>query len=408
MHEVFHAAWFESNAERGFMAVRVARRVLDLHLVETWRKRLDVRQALQDGPMFKACHTGRDKNSQMADMRVGQIDDALPCSLQVCSVGVDRRDPAKCLLRRRDVVAIGGENDERVSDSPQIGRVLIADLEQALLDLVADKQILDDGEDLLAAQEVEAPPPTLELKKALLLAVDVVEEVGVFLPNRLFRLEALEILRQPGTVEASIAEVGGQMRKPGATKQAAGQAHWVHAGFASPVRQGRAIQHHWPGQPLAVCSQQCHCPAGLAVAIEHRRLSRVALRHVFDETSQRMQHIRQRLTRCRFGKENNEVDRMAFVHSHADFGVVFEAADAGAVAGARIDHDHGRLVEVDAVVPAVFTDLRDAQQCIVGRAFKFACVEQRFIFEVEQRRHARALVFEHVVGALAQRVPEQD
>lgn len=170
--------------------------------------------------MFKACHTGRDKNSQMADMRVGQIDDALPCSLQVCSVGVDRRDPAKCLLRRRDVVAIGGEDDEGAADTPQVCCASLTDLEQALLNLVTDEQILNNGEDLLAAKKVEAPPPTLELQEAVLLAIDIGEEGGVFLPDRFFGLEVFEILREPGAVEASVAN--GQLSSAPTKRRLAG------------------------------------------------------------------------------------------------------------------------------------------------------------------------------------------
>lgn len=140
----------------------------------------------------------------------------------------------------------------------------------------------------------------------------------------------------------------------------------------------------------------------------------MALRHTFNEASQCMQHIGQRLTRYRLRKENDEVNRMALVHGHADFEVVFEAADSRTVAGTWINHDDRRLVEIDTVVPAIIADLRDAQQCVVDRALKLACVDQRLIMEVEQRRHARAFVFvfvfvfEHDVGALAQRVPEKE
>ena len=46
----------------------------------------------------------------------------------------------------------------------------------------------------------------------------------------------------------------------------------------------------------------------------------------------------------------------------ADFEVALEAADAGAMACARINDDDRRLCRVDAVVPALVASLRDAQQ----------------------------------------------
>src|SRR3546814_18627667 len=89
----------------------------------------------------------------------------------------------------------------------QIGPAAHADAQESLLELVADEQVLDDGEDLLTAQEVEAVPPALELEKSLALGVDAGEEMGVLLPDRPFRLEVFEILRHPRAVDAAI-EIG--------------------------------------------------------------------------------------------------------------------------------------------------------------------------------------------------------
>ncbi len=139
-------------------------------------------------------------------------------------------------MRRGDVVAVGGEDHQRITDAPQVGHAPLANAELALLQLVADEQVLDDGHDLLAAQEVKTVPPALEFEDALALAIDLVEEAGVFLPDRLLGFEVLEILGKPGTVEAAIAEVGHEMRQPGAAEEAAGDAHGVGAGIAGPVR----------------------------------------------------------------------------------------------------------------------------------------------------------------------------
>src|SRR3546814_19523769 len=104
----------------------------------------------------------------------------------------------------------------------QIGPAAHADAKESLLELVADEQVLDDGEDLLTAQEVEAVPPALELEKSLALGVDAGEEMGVLLPDRPFRLEVFEIPRQPRAVDAAIAEVGRQMGWPGADRNSVG------------------------------------------------------------------------------------------------------------------------------------------------------------------------------------------
>lgn len=166
--------------------------------------------------MFQTRNACRDENAQVADMRIGQVDDALAGLLEVGSITVDRRNSAKRLERRVNVVTVRGENHDRIADPAQVGRATLADPEQILLDLVADKEILDNGEDLLAAQKVETIPPTLELEKAILFVIDVAESMGVFLPNCFLGFEVLKVLRQPGAAE-----------------QAAGHTHRVGAGFTA-------------------------------------------------------------------------------------------------------------------------------------------------------------------------------
>jgi len=118
-------------------------------------------------------------------------------------------------------------------------------------------------------------------------------------------------------------------------------------------------------------------------------------------------HVRQRLTRHGLGIEDHEIDRVAFVHRHADLAVALEAADTGPVPGARIDHDHRRLGLVHAIVPAIVADPRDPEQRVVGRPLKGACVQQQFVIEIQKRRHALPLMRDHIVGAFTQRVEKQ-
>ncbi len=54
-------------------------------------------------------------------------------------------------------------------------------------------------------------------------------------------------------------------------------------------------------------------------------------------------HVGERLARLRHRAEHDEIDRVAVVQGDADLAVGLEAADAGAVAGARVDDHVGPL-----------------------------------------------------------------
>ena len=119
-------------------------------------------------------------------------------------------------------------------------------------------------------------------------------------------------------------------------------------------------------------------------------------------------HIRQGLAGHRLGKEDHEIDRVALVHRHADLAVALEPADPRPVPGARVDHDHRRLGRIDAIVPAIVAHPRDPEQSVVGGPLEIACVKQKLVVEIQQRRHALPLMRDHVVGAFAQRLEEQN
>jgi hypothetical protein len=95
---------------------------------------------------------------------------------------------------------------------------------------------------------------------------------------------------------------------------------------------------------------------------------------------------------------------MAFEQRHADFGIALEAADAGTMPGARVDHDHrcGALAHV--LLECVGAAARDAQQPVVRRRIEIPSVRHRLGLEVQQGRHARGLVRAHVGRTFAQRV----
>ena len=85
-------------------AIRVARGIVDPHLVQAWLQRLDLGQVLQDGAMLHPRHGGGDEDAEVADVWVGEIDDALSRSLERVRALVDGGNPAQRLVRRRDVV----------------------------------------------------------------------------------------------------------------------------------------------------------------------------------------------------------------------------------------------------------------------------------------------------------------
>jgi hypothetical protein len=78
----------------------------------------------------------------------------------------------------------------------------------------------------------------------------------------------------------------------------------------------------------------------------------------------------------------------------------------GPVAGTGIENDDRRLSGAQAILQAIVANPRDPQERVVGRALEAASVENDLVIEVEEGRLARALVRQHVVGPLPQRVPK--
>ena len=62
---------------------------------------------------------------------------------------VEIEDPAERLLRRRDVVALRAEHDDRRADVAQVDRGAVRGMNPAGGELVADEQLVDDELDLL-------------------------------------------------------------------------------------------------------------------------------------------------------------------------------------------------------------------------------------------------------------------
>src|SRR6266702_5775722 len=268
--KLFDLPFLEAHVVPTLPAIGIAGRVIYFYFVKTRWQCGDIGQAVEDGPVFQLCHGSGNKNSEVPDMGIDEIDDPLAGPLQVLRVLVDDGNPPHRLVRRGNVVALRGEDDNRIADTTQIGKTPGTDAKGTLLQPIADEQVSNDGKDLFTAEKVEATPPAFEPKKTLALAINMREQVRVFLPDR-FRSQSLEILHQPCAVEPAISEIGYQVRRPGSTEQATGDAHRVHAGITSPVGQRRSVQHNRAGETLAIRGKQRDRPSRLAVSVKNWR-----------------------------------------------------------------------------------------------------------------------------------------
>src|SRR6266702_573551 len=113
------------------------------------------------------------KEAEMPNMRIDEVDDALARLLQIICAGVNGGNPAERLMRGRDVVAVGGENDERIMNAAQIDHAVRTDPQLSQFERVSNKKVFDDREHLFPAKEIKAVPPPLEIKKSLPLFVHV-------------------------------------------------------------------------------------------------------------------------------------------------------------------------------------------------------------------------------------------
>ena len=109
------------------------------------------------------------------------------------------------------------------------------------------------------------------------------------------------------------------------------------------------------------------------------------------------------LARHGVGQEADEIAGMAGLEGDADLAVGLEAADAGAVSGARIDDDERppRRIDLDA------RRRNDAHEAVVDRPIERAAVDDELDLVVEHMRRGLGQVLAVLVAALAHDVPEQ-
>ncbi len=105
--DVVERALREAHGE--MLAAVLFGHVIDRHLVEAGRQRLDRLKSGSDLGMLALRDLRRDEDAQMPHLVMDHVDDPLAADPDLGNVGIGLDDPVQCLLRRRNVVAMTGE-----------------------------------------------------------------------------------------------------------------------------------------------------------------------------------------------------------------------------------------------------------------------------------------------------------
>nr|GEU28058.1 hypothetical protein [Tanacetum cinerariifolium] len=351
-------------------------------------------------------HRGGNEDAQVTDTLVHRVNDGLAAGHQRFVVFVQVQHPAQRLLRWRDVVAPRAEHDDRRLDVAQVDAVAVAVEQRSFAQLVTDKQRVSDVLHFARIEQHRVAPPFFKFQEARRLGVDLGIDVVVLGPQRVGRVHFFKIGDQLGAVEDAMAEVARQRGHPGATERATEVAQRVLAAHASPVRQRRAGQDQRPHQVGFQGGGHHDLPAGLAVADQGRlavRL-RVALGHVGNKSRFRAAHVFDGLARHGIRGETDEVARVAGLEHDADFAVVLHAADAGAVAGARVEHDERTLAGVGRHA----VGRSDVTQAVVHGALERGAVHDDLERETQYVRRGLGGARIAFIAALPQDIEKQD
>ncbi|MPL74766.1 hypothetical protein SDC9_20583 [bioreactor metagenome] len=356
--------------------------VADDGLIDPRRQQVDQLDVAGELAVLLAPHGGGDEDAEMADAFVHRVDDGLVVRQDLSVIGIHVSDPAERLRRWRDVVALRAEHHDRRPDVAQIDPDSVGGDDLARAQPVADEQVVDHVLHLDVVQEDMAAPVFLEAEVARRLGVDFRPEGVALLPERVGRVEVLEILYQRRTVEPAAAEVACERAHPCPAEQPARIAHRVLAFPPGPVGQrcpgddDRAKQVGPDG-----CGHQ-DLPSRLAIADDRRFLAaRMQRDHLFEEGRFGAHHILGGLARDGFGQKANEIARVTEGQRHADLALGLEAADAGAVAGARVDDDERALFRIGRHITG-----QDARQPVVDRVRQVGAVHHRFERKIQNMR----------------------
>src|ERR671910_1335560 len=376
---------------------------LNDHLVEPGRNHVDELERVDYRVMLPASYLTGDENSQVADLFVQHVDDGLAVADDVVHATVDIGDPVERLWRRRDIVAVRREDHDRRLDLLQVEERAIGQRNLALVQPGADEQVLDDELHLLGAVLEEAIPPALEFQIAWWLGVDLRVQVVLLAPERVGRVEALEVGGQVGAIDNAVTQIAQQRRNPTAAKRPAGVAHRTELVVTRPVGQRRAAEHHRSFELGVRRCQHRQRPARLAVG-DREWAGRVRMTPLDFGQELRLsaQDLPDGLAGLRIGVKRDKVDRMTGQQGLADLGLLMHAADAGAVAGARIDDDDRAFLRVRLVLWLG----NYAQQHVIHRKLQIAAVDDDLVAESQQWGLSGGLVLVIVVAPLAEHVEE--
>ena len=112
-------------------------------------------------------------------------------------------------------------------------------------------------------------------------------------------------------------------------------------------------------------------------------------------------NVGQGLLRLRLGKEDDEIDRMAFPERNANLGFALEPADTAAVPGAGIDDDPRAAVVARRHRPFRRVNVHER---VIDRAIELAAVDNHVVVEGEDRPETFFFARDAGIAALAQRI----
>ena len=372
-------------------------------LIEARGQHIDVVHVGGELGVLLAGDAARDEDPQVAGAVMDAVDDGLLVGDYVLGALVEVAHPAQRLGRRRDVVAPGAEHHHRGAHVAQVDTTTVGGDHLGGGEAIADEEVVNDVLDLLAAQHHMAAPPAFELQVALRLGIDVGVEAVLLGPVGVGRVEVLEVLHQPGTVELAGTQVAEQGGHPAAAGHAAGVTHGRLAAHAGPVGERRAGDQDGAEQVGLQGGRHHDLPARLAVAHYHGLLGvalGVALVDQAQEGDLRLHHVLDGLPGLGIGQEADEVAGVAGTQGHPDLAVGLEAADARAVAGAGVDHHEGAHLGIGGIA------LRgqDPQQLIVDRPRQLAAIHQHLGIEAQHAGAGLFDMFQILVAANAHHV----
>ena len=399
-HDPGHVIALDQLAVRGVVVD-----ILQHQFVETRQHRVEQVHVQRELFVLLGRDRARNENAQMADALVQRIDDGLAVLDDLVGVVVKIQHPVQRLLRRRDVIAPRAKDDDRRADLAQIKALAIAHDDFAGAQTVADEELIDDELHFLGVEQDRRAPPFLEIQKARPLGVDLgIDVIGLF-PQRIRGVVRFEVRDQPRAVELAVADIAGQRGQPAAAQQPAQIAHRVLAVHARPIGQWRPGQNDGAGQVGIHRRHHHHLPAGLAIADQGRLALGFGVKLGDDaqEPGFGAADILDGLARHRLGQEADEIAGMAGIHRDADLTVMFHAADARPMPGARIKDDEGAFFRVDHHV----CGRDDPGQNVIDRALEIAAVTDQLGVEGQHVRRDAANAIFVIVAALAKHVHEQ-